>query len=145
MTIVFATTESYPRTIESLQKLAELFQETRPHIIVEVQQPHFRSGITMKDVAEGADMIMTVTEEMGRDGIQIHLAQVHKSVITFLKEDGVDTVLKEGDLEVMTARRRDFGDPIVACKGVRFEYERGIEVLRGVDLELRRGEVLALV
>jgi hypothetical protein len=36
---------------------------------------------------------MTVTEEMGRDGIQIHLAQVHKSVLAFLKEDGVDKVL----------------------------------------------------
>ena len=49
-------------------------------------------AVSFTDI-EGADMIRTVTEEMGRDGIQVHLAQVHKSVLTFLKEDGVDKVL----------------------------------------------------
>ena len=49
-------------------------------------------AVSVTDI-EGADMIRTVTEEMGRDGIQIHLAQVHKSVLDFLKEDGVGEVL----------------------------------------------------
>jgi MFS superfamily sulfate permease-like transporter len=49
-------------------------------------------AVSITDI-EGADMIRTVTEEMGRDGIQIHLAQVHKSVLDFLKEDGVGEVL----------------------------------------------------
>jgi len=49
-------------------------------------------AVSVTDI-EGADMIVTVTEEMGRDGIQIHLAQVHKSVLDFLKKDGVGEVL----------------------------------------------------
>ena len=49
-------------------------------------------AVSVTDI-EGADMIRTVTEEMGRDGIQIHLAQVHKNVLDFLKADGVDEVL----------------------------------------------------
>lgn len=55
------------------------------------------------------------------------------------------TLIRAGDLEVMKARRDGFGGPIIKCEGLRFEYEPGVEVLRGVDLELRRGEVLALV
>lgn len=69
-----------------------------------VAQPRSGADPAVKDVVidmvavsftdiEGADMIKTVTEEMGRDGIQVHLAHVHKSVLTFLKEDGVDKVL----------------------------------------------------
>ena len=42
---------------------------------------------------EGADMIETVTEEMDRAGIQIHLAHVHSQVLTFLKEVGTDEVV----------------------------------------------------
>jgi energy-coupling factor transport system ATP-binding protein len=34
---------------------------------------------------------------------------------------------------------------VIECKGVRFSYEAGKEVLRGADLELNPGEVLALV
>jgi anti-anti-sigma factor len=49
-------------------------------------------AVSVTDI-EGADMIRTVTEEMGRDGIQIHLAHVHKNVLDFLKADGVDEVL----------------------------------------------------
>jgi high affinity sulfate transporter 1 len=49
-------------------------------------------AVSITDI-EGADMIKTVTEEMGRDGIQVHLAQVHKNVLNFLKKDGVDKIL----------------------------------------------------
>ena len=49
-------------------------------------------AVSITDI-EGADMIRTVTEEMGREGIQVHLAQVHKSVLDFLKADGVGEVL----------------------------------------------------
>ncbi len=40
-------------------------------------------AVSFTDI-EGADMIRTVTEEMARDGIQ-----VHSEVFNFLKEDGV--------------------------------------------------------
>ena len=49
-------------------------------------------AVSITDI-EGADMIRTVTEEMGREGIQVHLAQVHKSVLDFLKADGVGEIL----------------------------------------------------
>jgi len=47
---------------------------------------------------EGADMIETVTEEMGRDRIQIHLAHVHDDVRAFLKEAGTEEVIGEGNI-----------------------------------------------
>lgn len=53
--IVFATTETYPGSIDTLKKLASQFQDTQPYITVEVQQFRTRTGTTMKDIAEGAD------------------------------------------------------------------------------------------
>jgi high affinity sulfate transporter 1 len=47
---------------------------------------------------EGADMIETVTEEMGRDRIQIHLAHVHNNVRAFLKEAGTEEVIGEKNI-----------------------------------------------
>ncbi len=47
---------------------------------------------------EGADMIETVTEEMGRDDIQVHLAHVHKDVQMFLKEAGTEEVVGETNI-----------------------------------------------
>jgi ABC-type glycerol-3-phosphate transport system substrate-binding protein len=55
VTIVFATTETYPGSIDTLKKLASQFQDTQPHITVEVQQFRSRAGMTMKDIAEDAD------------------------------------------------------------------------------------------
>lgn len=55
VTIVFATRETYPGGIDTLKKLASQFQNTQPHITVEVQQFRSRTGTTMKDIAEGAD------------------------------------------------------------------------------------------
>ena len=37
------------------------------------------------------------------------------------------------------------GDVLVGCRGLHFSYPDGEEVLRGADLELRSGEVLALM
>jgi ABC-type glycerol-3-phosphate transport system substrate-binding protein len=55
MTIVFASRETYPGSIVTLKKLASQFQDTQPHITVEVQQFRSRAGMTMKDIAEDAD------------------------------------------------------------------------------------------
>jgi MFS superfamily sulfate permease-like transporter len=49
-------------------------------------------AVSFTDI-ECADMIKTIIEEMGRNGIQIHLAQVHSKVLKFLKEDGVIEVV----------------------------------------------------
>lgn len=40
---------------------------------------------------------------------------------------------------------RSPGDVVIDVQGVRFAYEDGPEVLHGVDLEVRRGELLAVV
>jgi SulP family sulfate permease len=49
-------------------------------------------AVSFTDI-EGADMIKVVSEELDRDGITLLIAQVHKSVLTFLKADGVDQVM----------------------------------------------------
>jgi high affinity sulfate transporter 1 len=76
---------------------ANALRERIRELVVDVDPPVKDIVIDMVAVSvtdiEGADMIRTVTEEMGRDGIQIHLAQVHKSVFDFLKEDGIGEVL----------------------------------------------------
>jgi len=55
VTIVYATRETYPGGIDTLKKLASQFQDTQPHITVEVQQFRLGAGTTMKDIAEDAD------------------------------------------------------------------------------------------
>jgi hypothetical protein len=41
-------------------------------------------AVSFTDI-ERADIIMTVNEEMGWDGIQIYLTQVHSEAFSFLK------------------------------------------------------------
>ncbi len=51
----------------------------------------------------------------------------------------------EGRLYLHREERGEMGDVLAQLDGVRFTYESGPEVLRGVDLDLRAGEVLVLV
>ncbi len=51
----------------------------------------------------------------------------------------------EGRLDLHREQRGARGDVLARLDGVRFTYETGPEVLRGVDLELRAGEVMVLV
>jgi energy-coupling factor transport system ATP-binding protein len=37
------------------------------------------------------------------------------------------------------------GEPLVRFEGVCFEYESGVEVLEGINLDIRRGEVIAIL
>ena len=52
---------------------------------------------------------------------------------------------REGLLSIRPRPAAEAGEVLVRCSGVRFSYDGGPEVLRGADLELRSGEVLALV
>ena len=60
-------------------------------------------------------------------------------------EQRLGRLLKEGTLRVTMAPRPEPGRTAVRCEAVRFSYRPGTEVLQGVDLELRSGEVLVLV
>ena len=51
----------------------------------------------------------------------------------------------KGRLRVVPRASPAPGDVLVGCRGLRFSYPDGEEVLRGVDLALRSGEVLALM
>ncbi len=51
----------------------------------------------------------------------------------------------EGRLDLHREERGARGEVLARLDGVRFTYETGPEVLRGVDLELRAGEVMVLV
>ena len=50
-------------------------------------------AVSVTDI-EGADMLRRVNEEMGRQGVRIHLAQVHSNVRAFLELDGLDEVVE---------------------------------------------------
>jgi ABC-2 type transport system ATP-binding protein len=41
--------------------------------------------------------------------------------------------------------RRNEGDPILSIRGLRKQYETGVEALKTVDLDIRRGEIFALL
>jgi len=51
----------------------------------------------------------------------------------------------QGRLDLHREERGARGEVLARLDGVRFTYETGPEVLRGVDLELRAGEVMVLV
>ena len=76
---------------------ADALRERIREVIVDADPPVKDIVIDLAAVSftdtEGADMIETVTEEMDRAGIQIHLAHVHSQVLTFLKEVGTDEVV----------------------------------------------------
>ncbi len=42
-------------------------------------------------------------------------------------------------------REKGYGDVIISLKGAHYEYENGTEALKGMDLEIREGEFLAIV
>ncbi|MDI7275747.1 MAG: energy-coupling factor transporter ATPase, partial [Anaerolineae bacterium] len=42
-------------------------------------------------------------------------------------------------------RRRGYGEPVIRVEGLSYSYPGNVEALRGIDLEVRRGEFLAIV
>jgi len=59
--------------------------------------------------------------------------------------DRLRTLLTDGKMEIVRAKGPTPGEDLIRCEGVRFSYQKGKEVLKGVDIELRAGEVLVLV
>ena len=84
-----STGSDFPQLPSKAWVLAEVIADADPavkDIVIDMGTASFTD-------TEGADMIETVTEEMGREGIQIHLAHVHSQVLNFLKEVGTDEVV----------------------------------------------------
>jgi energy-coupling factor transport system ATP-binding protein len=51
----------------------------------------------------------------------------------------------QGLLAADAARRQTYGEVLIRCQGLEHQYPNGFKALTGVDLEIRRGEVVAIV
>lgn len=50
------------------------------------------------------------------------------------------------ELQEKDARRRDsWGAPLIRCENLEFTYPNGTHALKGINLEIRRGEIVAIV
>ncbi|WP_299028942.1 energy-coupling factor transporter ATPase [uncultured Thermanaerothrix sp.] len=43
------------------------------------------------------------------------------------------------------AREQHYGAPLIRCENLQFAYPNGTRALKGIDLEIRRGEIVAIV
>jgi energy-coupling factor transport system ATP-binding protein len=88
----------------------------------------------------GADetVPMTVLGEVFRDARPVPLGPEEAG-------ERIRHLLSQGRLGLERVRDDSPGEVLVRCQGVRFAYQPEVEVLKGVDIELRAGEVLVLV
>ncbi|MER8017185.1 ABC transporter ATP-binding protein [Streptomyces griseoluteus] len=99
---------------------------------------HGRGLIGLGEVVAGALYMRQFTDPL--DMVLMRLDQLQSSGASFARVEGIAEAPRA---PVGTARTPD-GDRI-EVRGVRYAYERGGEVLRGVDLTVRPGERLAVV
>ncbi|MFJ5019072.1 ABC transporter ATP-binding protein [Streptomyces griseoluteus] len=99
---------------------------------------HGRGLIGLGAVVAGALYMRQFTDPL--DMVLMRLEQLQSSGASFARVEGVAEAPRA---PVDTARAP--ADDRIEVRGVRYAYERGGEVLRGVDLTVRPGERLAVV
>ncbi|MET7677415.1 ABC transporter ATP-binding protein [Streptomyces seoulensis] len=99
---------------------------------------HGRGLIGLGAVVAGALYLRQFTDPL--DMVLIRLEQLQSSGASFARVEGI----AEAPRTPVDTTRTPAGDRI-EVRGVRYAYERGGEVLRGVDLTVRPGERLAVV
>ncbi|MEV8046806.1 ABC transporter ATP-binding protein [Streptomyces griseoluteus] len=99
---------------------------------------HGRGLIGLGAVVAGALYMRQFTDPL--DMVLMRLEQLQSSGASFARVEGVAEAPRA---PVDTARTP--ADDRIEVRGVRYAYERGGEVLRGVDLTVRPGERLAVV
>ncbi|MEU4930737.1 ABC transporter ATP-binding protein [Streptomyces yokosukanensis] len=111
---------------------------------------HERGAIGVGAVVTAALYLRQFTEPL--DQILMHVEQLQSSSASFARVEGLaQTPGKEGSGPARGPREESAtGAPVpvddrIDVRGVRYAYERGGEVLRGVDLTVRPGERLAVV
>lgn len=57
----------------------------------------------------------------------------------------IDAVARDLSEKAKKTGNSSTGDVVIEVSGLRFKYPNGVEALRGIDLEVRRGEFLAIV
>ncbi|MGW5331674.1 ABC transporter ATP-binding protein [Streptomyces bauhiniae] len=99
---------------------------------------HGRGLIGLGAVVAGALYLRQFTDPL--DMVLMRLEQLQSSGASFARVEGIAEAPRA---PVDTARTP--ADDRIEVRGVRYAYERGGEVLRGVDLTVRPGERLAVV
>ncbi|MEU6813645.1 ABC transporter ATP-binding protein [Streptomyces sp. NPDC046860] len=99
---------------------------------------HGRGLVGLGEVVAGALYMRQFTDPL--DMVLMRLDQLQSSGASFARVEGIAEA-PDGPADTSAAP----ADDRIEVRGVRYAYERGGEVLRGVDLTVRPGERLALV
>jgi ATP-binding cassette, subfamily C, bacterial len=100
---------------------------------------HARGAVSLGAVVAAALYLRQFTEPL--DQILMHVEQLQSSGASFARVEGLAAAPRAGSGPVSPVPDGDRID----VTGVRYAYERGGEVLRGVDLTVTPGERLAVV
>jgi ATP-binding cassette subfamily C protein len=99
---------------------------------------HARGAVSLGAVVAAALYLRQFTEPL--DQILMHVEQLQSSGASFARVEGLARAPRTAP-----AASRTPADDRIDVTGARYAYERGDEVLRGVDLTVRPGERLAVV
>ncbi|MGX4689733.1 ABC transporter ATP-binding protein [Streptomyces sp. JNUCC 63] len=101
---------------------------------------HARSAVSLGAVVAAALYLRQFTEPL--DQILMHVEQLQSSGASFARVEGLARAPRSARTGSSAPAP---ADDRIDVTGVRYAYERGGEVLRGVDLTVRPGERLAVV
>jgi len=88
-------------------------------------------------------------------GITLYFSRMKSDYLPLTVEDGLETFKKnqwkisekcyQQLVEADKARSQSHAEPLIVCKDLEHTYPNGFKALRGVDLQINRGEIVAIV